>query len=123
MAAIAIASAVLFSVVLSLRALARGFGRSSLGETTTVPTTDSGLTDSTGNDLKTERSREASDLNKKKSPDSLPRNDSSISHLSFFNTKQKSLSPSQRSLVHSKSDSSLDKLHIQTNDSIILGLE
>jgi hypothetical protein len=123
MGILAIASAVLFSVVLSLRALARGLGRSPLGQIPVAPTTDSGLMDSSKEALKTERPGKSSDLNKKKSLDFPPRNDSSVSQFSFFNIKQKSFPPNPRTLVHSKSEPSLDTLHTQTNGSIILGLE
>lgn len=121
----AIANAVLFSLVLGLRALARGLGRPPLGQ---VNTSDAKQTEvvevSSKDDIKTESPGESRELSKKKASDSLPRNESFLSNFSFFGLKPKKTSPYDKQMLpHSKSDVSLSTLSDQSNGGTILGLE
>ncbi|MGL5742090.1 MAG: hypothetical protein ACRCXC_05865 [Legionella sp.] len=120
MAVLAGINAVLFSMVLGLRALARGLGRPPLGQ---VRPGDAAKTDekaaSTMENTEPELAGESSET-KKKMPDSLPRNESFLSHFSIF-SKRTTPKAEKQSLLHSRSETALNQLNAA--QSTIQGLE
>ncbi|VEH37422.1 hypothetical protein [Legionella sainthelensi] len=90
---LAIANAVLFSIVLGLRALARGLGRPPLGQVNSRNVKQPDVVESSSDDIKTKSLGESSEPSKKKAPDSLSRNEPSIANMGFFGSKLKKTSP------------------------------
>ncbi|WP_058476368.1 hypothetical protein [Legionella steigerwaltii] len=123
MGVLAIANAVLFSLVLGLRALARGLGRPPQGQVRPSKESEAGQDDVSMDKLKTQSQRESSEPAKKRAPDSLPKANSSFSLWNFFFHKAAPPRNSPPTMNHSKSDTDLTH-HATTNaGSTVLGLE
>ncbi|MCW8408986.1 hypothetical protein OQJ13_08380 [Legionella sp. PATHC035] len=122
MGLLAIANAVLFSLVLGLRALARGLGRPPLGQ---VKAKEAGQDDVSTEKSKTQSHRGSSDSFKRSASDPLSRNGSSPSLWSFFfhNDTAPQNPPPDRTMTHSKSDSDLTHHVVPNSGSTIVGLD
>ncbi|VEB39251.1 transmembrane protein [Legionella sainthelensi] len=120
--ALAVANAVLFSIVLGLRALARGLGRPPLGQVNSRNVKQPDVVESSSDDIKTKSLGESSEPSKKKAPDSLLRNEPSIANMGFFGSKLKKTSPQDKPLTHAKSEVDLSSFE-SANGGIILGLD
>ncbi|WP_454784756.1 hypothetical protein [Legionella sp. WA2024007413] len=114
MADLAIASGILFSLVLGFRALARGLGRSPQGQPSCTKIKESDEAGVPMDDMKTRHPRESSECPKRKASDSLPKTASSF--WNFFYHKKNP----PATLPHSMSDTSLNQ---HSTESIIGGLE
>lgn len=120
MGALAIASGVLFSLILGLRALARGLGRPPKGQVVATPTEGTAPGDESMDKIKTQPQGESRER-KSKASDSLSRHDSLF--WNFFsprNSKPKK-PPQDPILTHSLSDTTLN--HYPTSGSTIRGLD
>ncbi|WP_454781604.1 hypothetical protein [Legionella sp. WA2022007384] len=111
----AIVSGVLFSLVLGLRALAKGLGRlqDQASSTKTKGTDCAGVS---MEEIKTRSLRESSERPKRKASDSQPKNGSSF--LNFFYHKKTSPAAT---LPHSRSDTNLSQHHPSSSPGSIFG--
>ncbi|KTD69374.1 transmembrane protein [Legionella steelei] len=124
MGILAIANAVLFSLILGLRALARGLGRPPLGQVSPSKDKEPGPNVSVDKDkIKTESPRESSEPAKRRAPDSLPRSGSSFSLYNFFFHKDTASNSPSGKMTHSKSDNALTHHVATTGGSTIRGLD
>ncbi|WP_058498544.1 hypothetical protein [Legionella gratiana] len=122
MGVLAAANAVLFSLILGFRALARGLGRPPLGQSNSSNVKQTDTVTSSRDDIKTKSRGESSKPSEKKAPDSLSKNEPSIANLGFFSSKLKTSQQDKR-LVHSKSEIVLSSLIESSSGGIILGLD
>ncbi|KTC80989.1 hypothetical protein [Legionella cherrii] len=122
MGLLAIANAVLFSLVLGLRALARGLGRPPLGQ---VKAKEAGQDEVSTDKSKTQSHRGSSDSFKRSASDSLSRKGSTSSLWNFFfhNDTAPQNPPPDRTMPHSKSDSDLTHHVMPNSGSTIVGLD
>jgi hypothetical protein len=106
---LAVFSALFFGGVLALRALARGFGRSQLGQVDLAADEVEVKPQAAEVVVKAEGSRESS-LPVKSRPDSLPRSSSLLSSLGLFETESKRSKTAKNTLPHSVSEPDLTAL-------------
>ncbi|PWY54634.1 hypothetical protein DGG96_15875 [Legionella qingyii] len=117
MGVLAIASGVLFSVVLGLRALAKGLGRPPLGQVGSTKTKESDGAEVSMDKMKTQSQRESSEPVKPQAPDSLSKRGSSFWNFFYHKTTSQ-----DATLPHSKSETNLNRYH-SSPGSTIGGLE
>lgn len=122
MGILAAANAVLFSLVLGLRALARGLGRPPLGQVNSRNVKQPDVVESSRDDIKTKSSGESSEPSKKKASDSLPKNEPSIANIGFFSSKLKKTPHQDKPITHSKSETHFSSFE-SSSGGIILGLD
>lgn len=124
MGLLAIASGVLFSLILGLRALTRGLGRPPLGQVQPPKEDEKDRVDVSMEKTKTRSQGESREPAKRKTSDS-PSTDSYFSPWNFFyhrDTKPKN-SPKTQTLPHSQSDTALNSYVPLTSGSTIGGLD